>query len=155
MGLPGRQDTPGQPMDPIGLASVLPSHVIGDTRNTRLPIVEDGDTRNTRLPPIEDWSPESQRRLLREGPFHIADYLAQNSSKSAAVFRRYDKLAIHRLITLSKDLRRLEKEHDRYLEDGVEVEDPSREIAFSHQVGGKVLEYCTRLLHIRTIEGTC
>lgn len=34
----------------------------------------------------------------REDPHFIAEYLAQNTSKAAAVFRRYDKLAMFSII---------------------------------------------------------
>ena len=139
MGLSDRQDTPGQPMDPIALASVGISLSTSHTRNANVSIGNDENR-------------QEERHLLREGPFLIADYLAQNSSKSAAVFRRYDKLAIHRLISLSKDLRSLEKEHDQCVDDGEDLEE-SNVVEFSEQAGSKLREYCTRLLHIRTIGG--
>ena len=142
MGLKDRQDTPGQPMDPIGLASVGLPHGISNMTNTGVPTADDIDRE------------EEKSRLLREGPYLIADYLAQNSSKSAAVFRRYDKLAIYRLISLSKELREYEKRHDESVESGIDIE-AYEGLFHSKDVGAKVLEYCTRLLHVRMRELTC
>ncbi|KAI4678676.1 uncharacterized protein J4E84_008494 [Alternaria hordeiaustralica] len=87
-----------------------------------------------------------ERQLLKEGSYLIADSLAQNSSKSAAVFRRYDKLAMHRLIVLSRELRGFEKAHDRRVDDlglGRGLDEPESEI-HSEQFGLKVMEYCER-----------
>jgi hypothetical protein len=92
-----------------------------------------------------------KEQLSREGPYLIADYLAQNSSKSAAVFRRYDKLAMHRLIRLSRELRVLENEHDECVKNGLDLESHDSE-QYSRTVGKTVTEYCTCLLHTRTIQ---
>jgi len=46
-----------------------------------------------------------------EDPHFIAGYLAQNTSKAAAVFRRYDRLVTYRLLLLNRELNSLEEEH--------------------------------------------
>ncbi|CAN9400552.1 unnamed protein product [Alternaria alternata] len=58
----------------------------------------------------------------KEDPHLIAEYLAQNSSKAAAIFRRYDKLAMCRLIQLSRKLRKFEREHEQLLARGADTE---------------------------------
>ncbi|KAI4633975.1 uncharacterized protein J4E87_001144 [Alternaria ethzedia] len=84
-----------------------------------------------------------ERQLLKEGSYLIADSLAQNSSKSAAVFRRYDKLAMHRLIVLSKELRGFEMIHDQYVDDISREGDPEglESGIDSEQFGLKIMEY--------------
>jgi hypothetical protein len=96
--------------------------------------------------PVRDQRPGSQHMI--EDPHLIADYLAHNSSKAAAVFRRYDSLAIYRLIQLSQDLRRLEHRHEQCVENGVDPENPAS-TSYGGEVGSKVKEYCMRLLNIR------
>lgn len=139
----GRRTSPGQSDDTIGIAPLPPppppdlSAYLHKTNSQS-----------------DNPDPWYERKLLREGPYLIADYLAQNSSKSAAVFRRYDKLAIHRLIVLSRELRGFEKAHDRRVDHDGDLESMEDE-QDSDQFGPAVLEYCTRLLHILTIEAAC
>lgn len=82
---------------------------------------------------------------MKEDPHFIAEYLAQNTSKAAAVFRRYDKLAMFRIIRLSKELRDLEHKHDEIIETGHNREDPGLYADFEDQVSKKIKEYCTTL----------
>ncbi|KAL1642331.1 hypothetical protein SLS61_009717 [Didymella pomorum] len=78
---------------------------------------------------------------MKEDPHFIAEYLAQNTSKAAAVFRRYDKLAMFRIIRLSKELRDLEHKHDEIIETGHNREDPGLYADFEDQVSKKIKEY--------------
>ena len=138
MSLSGRHDTPGQPNYPIESATIPTPPDIGDTRQASVSTENDDDREYDEV------------QLLQEGPFLIADYLANNSSKSAAVFRRYDKLAIHRLISLSRELRGFETQHDQSVDDGIDPEVMDGGY-YSNVFGPKVLEYCTILLLVNKI----
>ena len=88
-----------------------------------------------------------------DDPFFIADYLAGNTSKAATVFRRYDRLVIYRLVSLSRDLNSLEEKHDEYVDKRGKGEWSSRELEYTHlstDFSDKLKEYCRKLLHIRT-----
>jgi hypothetical protein len=106
-----------------------------------------------------------------DDPHFIADYLAQNTSKAAAVFRRYDKLVMYRLLLLSRELNNLEEAHDEFVEgsnnESVERADDrfldSRGRWFAERLEKKdfdarlsttVKEYCMKLRRARTNEGT-
>ena len=72
-------------------------------------------------PPIKDpRDGRTESEHWSEDPHFIADYLAHNTSKAAAVFRRYDRLVIYRLLLLNRELNGLEKEHDEYVAEKVE-----------------------------------
>jgi hypothetical protein len=88
--------------------------------------------------------PRDKTQHFREDPHFIAEYLAQNSSKAAAVFRRYDKLAMYRIIGLSKELRALEHQHDEIVEAGRNLEEPDVYGDYEARVGVTIKEYCTR-----------
>ena len=89
---------------------------------------------------------------MREDPHFIAQYLAQNSSKAAAIFRRYDMLAMYQIIRLSRDLRSLERRHAKFMKDGVDLE-VSNDTDFDRDVKLKIKEYCTTTSFIsKTIE---
>ncbi|KAF2797288.1 hypothetical protein K505DRAFT_372595 [Melanomma pulvis-pyrius CBS 109.77] len=90
--------------------------------------------------------PRSKGQHSREDSHFIAEYLAQNSSKAAAVFRRYDKLAVYRIIRLSQELRSLEREHDLIVEGEIDPEDPERYAEFDFRVGSKIQEYYDLLI---------
>jgi hypothetical protein len=81
-----------------------------------------------------------------QDPYFIAEYLARNSSKAAAVFRRFDKLAMYRLIELSKELRRMEHDHDLVLREKRYPLNAPR--SSDSQLGPHLVEYCTRSILI-------
>ena len=141
MDLSGRRTSPGQSNDTIEIAPLPTPHGSAYLGRKSLQSEDNDDT-------------FYESKLLREGPYLIADYLAQNSSKSAAVFRRYDKLAMHRLIVLSKQLREFENAHDRRVDDDGDPDSLESE-EDSDQFGPKILEYCKTLLHMRMIKVTC
>ncbi|KAI4667213.1 uncharacterized protein J4E79_001898 [Alternaria viburni] len=84
----------------------------------------------------------NKSRHLNEDPHYIADYLAHNTSKAAAVFRRYDKLAMYRLLLLSRELDSLEKKHNAFVNSG-DPEDAENLKAkgFDNKVGLVLKEY--------------
>ena len=88
-------------------------------------------------------------RHLNEDPHYIADYLAHNTSKAAAVFRRYDKLAMYRLLLLSRELDSLEKKHNAFVNSGNpnEAKDLKTK-GFGDKVGLVLKEYCMKLRSI-------
>lgn len=88
-----------------------------------------------------DLRPSDQHR--QEDPHFIAEYLAQNSSKAAAVFRRYDKLAMYRLIKLSQELRSLEREHDQIVESASYPGGSEYDDFFDVRISKHLKEYCT------------
>ncbi|KAJ4291769.1 hypothetical protein N0V90_009664 [Kalmusia sp. IMI 367209] len=61
--------------------------------------------------------------------------------KAATVFRRYDKLAVYRIIRLSQELRSLERDHDQIVEWGILSQDSERNFDFDERVGIKIKEY--------------
>ncbi|UPX16435.1 uncharacterized protein EKO05_0006834 [Ascochyta rabiei] len=86
-----------------------------------------------------DFRPSEQHRI--EDLHYISEYLAQNSSKSAAVFRRYDKLAMYRIMGLSQELRALEHEHDELVKDGFYPEDVENHAGFDGRVDESLKHY--------------
>ena len=95
-------------------------------------------------------------RHWNEDPHFIATYLAHNTSKAAAVFRRYDKLAVYRLLLLSRELDRLEQTHDEFVRRGnPELAEELKERGFGNDVGLHLKEYCMNLLAIWITEQSC
>ena len=133
MDLSSRRTSPGQSNDTIEIAPISTTQGLDNIHWTGVHTNDD---------PKVIW----ERQLLKEGSYLIADSLAQNSSKSAAVFRRYDKLAIHRLIVQSKELRGFEMIHDQHVDDISRKRDPEglESGIHSEQFGLKIMEYCKR-----------
>lgn len=103
----------------------------------------------------EDSNPMDQSRdarsrsqHLREDPHFIAEFLGNDSSKAGAILRRYDKLAIYRLLLLSRELRTMEKKHEACMDDGRDLEEPESE-DYGDRVGTTIKEYCMRLFNIQ------
>jgi len=91
----------------------------------------------------------SKSEHWREDPHFIADYLAHNSSKAAAVFRRYDKLAVYRLLLLSRELDGLEKKHNICTSGKIGSQEYAETLeagGFGNAVGSTVKEYYDLLL---------
>ena len=102
---------------------------------------------------VEDDRPDWQHDI--EDPYFVADYLAGNTSKAAAVFRRYDTLVIHRLIQLSKDLNSLEEQHDKFVDRKGKSQLKSEDLDlldFESELSRKIKEYCRKLHDIRMNE---
>lgn len=100
----------------------------------------------------------SKSEHWREDPHFIADYLAHNSSKAAAVFRRYDKLAVYRLLLLSRELDGLEKKHNICTSGKIGSQEYAETLeagGFGNAVGSTVKEYCITLPYIRITQEIC
>lgn len=98
----------------------------------------------------KDNRPQNQHDI--EDPYFIADYLAGNTSKAAAVFRRYDRLVMYRLVSLSRDLNSLEEKHDEYVANqgkgGWSAEDLNN-LHDEDDFVGKIKEYCRELSYVQ------